>query len=263
LKTKIFSKKNIINILLFIFASAIIAFGVVHLTKPRIDISTDEKMKESTERLRDSLNDDQKTKFEQAVRYIAFDGLTFDDIMSADETIKKIKEKFKNKSYDDIVYDARKIVKREIKNLNSQRASSESARKSLEDIVVERTTMNTDNSGFMPKRILYMMVKNNIGRTLSTIAFNIKTFAPGREVPYLNDDFKYEIPGGIQNGETLEWKLEPNTFLNNEWNRDVPNGIIQIKAIACTDSNETIIFQDTWTVEKDKLMQTLKEFMKD
>jgi hypothetical protein len=123
--------------------------------------------------------------------------------------------------------------------------------------------MTTDNSGFLPKRILYMMVKNNTGRTLSTIAFNIKTFAPGREVPYLNDDFKYEIPGGIQAGETLEWQLEPNTFLNDEWNRDVPNGIIQIKAIACVDPSGATIFQDTWSAEKDKLMQTLKEFMKD
>jgi hypothetical protein len=258
-----FSKKNIIYSSIFLSILAILIIGILHITKPRIDTSSDERMRESTERLRDSLNDDQKAKFEQAVRYIAFDGLTFNDIMSADETIKKIKEKFKNKSYDDIIFDARKIVKREIKNLNNEKSYSASARKSLEDIVVERTTITTDNSGFLPKRILYMMVKNNTGRNLSTIAFNIKTFAPGREVPYLNDDFKYEIPGGIQAGETLEWQLEPNTFLNDEWNRDVPNGIIQIKAIACVDPSGATIFQDTWSAEKDKLMQTLKEFMKD
>ena len=258
-----FSKKIIINILSVVFVIGVITFGVIHFNKPRIDISTDEKMKSSVERLKDSLNDEQKTKFEQALRYIAFDGLTLSDIMSAEDTIKRIKDKLKNKSYDDIIEDANKIIKREITNLKNEKASSESAKKSLEDIIVQRTTITSDTSGFLPRRILYMLVKNNTGRTLSTVAFNIKTFAPGREVPYLDDDFKYEIPGGIQAGETLEWKLEPNTFLNDEWNRDVPNGIIQIKAIACADANGTIIFQDTWTVEKDKLMQTLKEFMKD
>ena len=91
-----FPKKIIINILSAIFVIGIITFGVIHLNKPRIDISSDEKMEESTQRLRDSLNDEQKAKYEQAVGYIAFDGLTFNDLMSTDEAIKKIKKKFKN-----------------------------------------------------------------------------------------------------------------------------------------------------------------------
>jgi hypothetical protein len=138
-----------------------------------------------------------------------------------------------------------------------------SARKSLESIVVERTTMTTDTSGLFPRRILYMMVRNDTGHNLSSISFNIKTFAPGREIPYLNDDFRYEIPGGIQGKETLEWQLEPNTLLNDEWNRDIPNGIIQIRATACADANGNVLFQDTWDSQKDNLLSTLKEFMKD
>jgi hypothetical protein len=258
-----FSKKNLITALLAVLSISLFTVGILNLTKPRIDISSDEKMKESTERLRDSLNDEQKEKFEKAVGYIAFDGLTFNDIMSADETIKKIKKKFKNKSYDDIIYDAKQIVKRRINELNKEKASLASARKSLESIVVERTTMTTDTSGLFPRRILYMMVRNDTGRNLSSISFNIKTFAPGREIPYLNDDFRYEIPGGIQGKETLEWQLEPNTLLNDEWNRDIPNGIIQIRATACADANGNVLFQDTWDSQKDNLLSTLKEFMKD
>jgi hypothetical protein len=144
--------------------------------------------------------------------------------------------------------------------LENEKSASVSVRKKLQDIDVQKTTITTDSSGFMPRRILYMMVKNNTGRTLSTIAFNIKTFAPGREIPYLNDDFKYEIPGGIQAGETLEWQLQPNTFLNDEWNRDVPNGIIQIKAISFIDSSGSTV-EDPWNSEKDELMQTYKKFM--
>lgn len=258
-----FPKKIIINILLAILSIGMFTVGVVNLTKPRIDISSDEKMEESVQKLRDSLNDEQLEKFEQAVSYIAFDGLTFNDFMSTDQTIKKIKKKFKNKSYDDVIYDAKQIVKRRISELNKEKSSLNSARKSLESIVVERTTITTDNSGLLSRRILYMMVRNNTGANLSSISFNIKTFAPGREIPYLNDDFKYEIPGGIQGKETLEWQLEPNTLLNDEWNRDIPNGIIQIKATACTDANGNVLYQDTWSAEKDKLMESLKEFLKD
>jgi hypothetical protein len=257
-----FPKKIIISSLIFLSILAVVIIGILNITKPRIDTSTDEKMKTSVENLKDSLNDDQKKKFEQAVTYIAWDGLTLGDIMSSDDTIKKIKDKFKNKSYDDIVEDAKKIVKKQIANLNNEKTASEAAKKSLEAIVVEKTTLTTDSSGFMPRRILYLMVKNNTGQTLSTIAFNIKTFSPGREVPYLNDDFKYEIPGGIQSGERLEWQLQPNTFLNDEWNRDVPNGIIKIKAVACADANGNMLFQDTWDEDKVKQLKLLEEFMK-
>ena len=76
----------------------------------------------------------------------------------------------------------------------------------------------------------------------------------------LVNTFKYEIPGGIQAGETLEWQLQPNTFLNDEWNRDVPNGIIQIKAISFIDSSGSTV-EDPWNSEKDELMQTYKKFM--
>lgn len=257
-----FPKKIIINILSAVLVIGIITFGVIHLNKPRIDISSDEKMAESTERLINSLNDKQKAKYDQAVRFIAFDGLTFNDLMSTEETIKRIKNKFKNKSYDDIIYDARKIIKVKIIDLKNAKSSSVGMRATLDQIVVQRTTITTDTSGLLPRRILYMLVKNNTGRNISSIAFNIKTFAPGREVPYLNDDFKYEIPGGIQAGETLEWNLEPNTFLNDEWNRDVPNGIIEIKAIAFTDSGGATV-EDPWSAEKDKLLQMYQEFMKD
>lgn len=262
IKNKI-NLKIIINILLAFLSIGLLTIGIINLTKPRIDISSDEKMEESINKLRNSLNDEQLEKFEQAVSFIAFDGLTFSDFMSTEKTIRKIKKKFNNKTYDDVVYDAKEIVKKRIVELNKEKSSLNSARKSLESIVVERTTITTDTSGLFPRRILYMMVRNNTGRNLSSISFNIKTFAPGREIPYLNDDFKYEIPGGIQGKETLEWQLEPNTLLNEEWNRDIPNGIIVIRATACSDAAGNIIYQDTWTIEKDKLLQSYKEFIKD
>lgn len=246
----------------FILLMIIFSIFLSGCVKPRIDTSSDEKMKESIQKLRDSLDDKQEAKFEQAIGYIAFDGLTLSDMMSTEDTLNKIKNKLKNKTYDNIISDAKEIVNLRIKDLDKIKKSSESARKSLESIVIEKTTLTTDNSGFMPRRILYMMIKNNTGSTLSEIAFNIKTFSPGREVPYLDDEFKYEIPGGIQAGERLEWKLQPNTFLNDEWNRDVPNGVIQIKAIACADSRGNPLFIDEWDSEKESLYKTLKDFIK-
>ncbi len=38
----------------------------------------------------------------------------------------------------------------------------------------------------------------------------------GRSVPWVDADFNYEIPGGMEPGETQKWDLSPNLF-DSDW----------------------------------------------
>ena len=41
--------------------------------------------------------------------------------------------------------------------------------------------------------------------------------SPGRSVPWLDDTFNYEIPGGVEPGEKTTWQLAPNMF--SDWGK--------------------------------------------
>ena len=231
--------------------------------KPRIDTSSDSKYEESLKSLSKSLNPKQQVKFDQALKIMAFDGVGLADMLAPTETIKKIKDKLKDKSYDDIVEAAKSIVRGKISVLNAEKDASDKAKSNLQKIQVIKSRITTVQTGFIPDRNLYLRVKNGTDKTLSEIGFNIKTFAPNREVPYLNDNFKYEIPGGIKAGETLEWNLRPNTFGNQEWKRDIPNGTIKVEALGCIDANGKSLWENSWTTEKEEELKLLNEFLND
>ena len=232
-------------------------------SKPRIDTSSDTKFEESLKSLSKSLNPKQQAKFDQALKIMAFDGVVLADMLAPTETIKKIKDKLKDKSYDDIVEAAKSIVRGKISVLNAEKDASDKAKSNLQKIQVIKSRITTVQTGFIPDRNLYLRVKNGTDKTLSEIGFNIKTFAPNREVPYLNDNFKYEIPGGIKAGETLEWNLRPNTFGNQEWKRDIPNGTIKVEALGCIDANGKSLWENSWTTEKEEELKLLNEFLND
>jgi hypothetical protein len=63
-----------------------------------------------------------------------------------------------------------------------------------------------------PLRIISLTVVNQTASTISRIAFNVRLMATGREVPLVTDQVNYQIPGGLQPGETATWSLQPNMF---------------------------------------------------
>lgn len=56
---------------------------------------------------------------------------------------------------------------------------------------------------------LDISVANKTGKAISKIAFRALLKSPGREVPWLDESFNYEIKGGLQPDEEATWHLEP------------------------------------------------------
>ena len=68
--------------------------------------------------------------------------------------------------------------------------------------------------------IIELSVKNETDHPISRAYFEGTLLTPGRSVPWVKDEFNYEIAGGLEPGESANWRLLPNRF--GEWGR-APN----------------------------------------
>ena len=116
-----------------ILASIVIAFFIIGCGSPRIDTSSDEKMKASIEEIKKSLSDEKRKDFEDALKVVYFSKVNFDlkSIMAlgAEGTAEKIKEEGKalisNKTADEVISEAKKI---------KEKIFEEEKKKALEEI---------------------------------------------------------------------------------------------------------------------------------
>lgn len=254
-------KINAIVMLVLIFSCGCMA--------PRLDTSSTRKMEKSMNDMRDKLSDEQNDKLDKAMMLIAFDALNFDDIFKLTEIntnnmLNKVKRKLDGKTYNDIIEIANGVAKKKIAELNKQKSEN---LKGLPEIQVKENLLyNKTGEGFfgssMTTRILKLTVKNNSKQSFSKIYFNAKTFAKNRDVSFLNDDFVYEITGGLGPGETQTWELVPNSLLNDQWNKDIPGGYLVVKPINAEDAYGKKVYDSEWSDSKQKELDELQDFLK-
>ena len=69
-----------------------------------------------------------------------------------------------------------------------------------------------DEDDFMPEPIIEISVRNGTKHPISRAYFHGTLVTPGRTVPWVDEDFNYTIAGGLEPGETAEWRLVVNQF---------------------------------------------------
>ena len=240
---------------------------------PRLDTSSTRKMEKSMNEMRDKLTDEQNDRLDKAMMLIAFDALEFDNIFKMNEInstnmLNKVKRKLNGKTYNEIIGIAKNIAQKKITELKKQKKETQIAEKGIGQVEVKENLLfnKTEVGAFgttYTNRILKLTVKNNHSMAFSKIYFNAKTFAKDRDVPFLNDDFVYEIPGGIQPGETQTWELVPNIFGDENWRKDIPGGYLIVKAINAEDANGKKIYDSEWSDSKQKELDELEDLVKD
>jgi len=60
-----------------------------------------------------------------------------------------------------------------------------------------------------------MFSYNKTEYAISRAYFHGVLVTPGRSIPWVEEDFNYQIRGGIEPNESATWKLAPNMF--GEW----------------------------------------------
>lgn len=83
--------------------------------------------------------------------------------------------------------------------------------------VVDASFTKTENSIGMAEPLIELTVQNDTDFPVKRAYFRGVFASPGRSVPWLDDTFNYEIPGGVEPGEKTTWQLAPNMF--SDWGK--------------------------------------------
>lgn len=212
--------------------AALTAMLLAACSDPRVDTSTDETTKASIEKVRQSLPEDKRAEFDQALQTVALSQLDLKTLMAegagaAGTTTSKMKQAIGGKSASEIIAAAKTIEAErkereraqalaEIKELEEKRARAEQGRAALAKFEVTRSRFFKQKRQFLGSEpIIELTVKNGTGHAISRAYFVGTLASPGRSVPWLKDTFNYSISGGLEPGEEATWRLAPNMF--SDW----------------------------------------------
>lgn len=237
----------------------LILFPVIMLlitgcSEPTIDGTTDESMKASIEMVRESLPQDKKTQFDDALKILAFSqmslkGLFADGASGVSTTKGKMKDALNGKSGEEVIAEAEKIKRErkekektqalsEIKELQEKQAMAEKAREELRKFEVIRSSFYKQEQQYgRDKPIIDITVKNGTSHPISRVYFKGTLASPNRAIPWLVETFNYKISGGLEPGEQVDWSLAPNQF--GEWGSvDAPNDAILTVEVEQLDGSD-------------------------
>lgn len=196
---------------------------------PSIDASSDDAMKASVEKVRESLPETKRKDFDEAIQVIAFSQIDMKDLFAEGAAgvgnLKgKVRESLDGKTGEQVIAQAERVraerkerehqqAIEEIRELEAKRANSESAREQLKKFQVIRSRFYMREREYMGKQaIIELTVKNGTDKAVSRAYFEGTLASPDRSVPWHQDTFNYSISGGLEPEEEATWKLAPNMF---------------------------------------------------
>ena len=101
-----------------------------------------------------------------------------------------------------------------------------------------------------------MRVRNGTEHAISRAYFSGTLATPGRAVPWLREDFNYQVPGGVEPGETADWSLAPNMF--SEWGsveqRD--DMVLTVEVMKLDGPDGETLYDSNFSEEDDKRLPT-------
>jgi hypothetical protein len=111
----------------------------------------------------------------------------------------------------------RAAVEAQVQHLRGLRAEAEAAKASLARFEVEQARFYFSEDRFSSDPVIDLTVRNGTSHTVSRFYCRGVLSSPDRETPWVEDNFNYSVRGGIQPGETKQFKLAPNMF--GEWGK--------------------------------------------
>ncbi|MBL3520274.1 hypothetical protein H0A43_07285 [Arcobacter lanthieri] len=213
--------------------SIFITLMLVGCGSPKIDTSSDEKMKTSIEKVKKSLSDEKKQEFEDALKVVYFSKVNFDlkSIMAlgtqetANNMINEAKSLLNNKTADEVIQEAKKIkdkiledekqnALKEINELENKKILVQKSVEELKKVEIGDLNFNREKQQYSSylKPTITINLKNNTDKAIAKVYAVGIIQTEGRAVPWIKEEFNYTIDGGIEPGETNKSVLAPNTF---------------------------------------------------
>lgn len=246
---------------------------------PKVDTSSDERMKESIQEIMQSLNEDEKKEFKKSLEYLTLSNLNTNDLfknalIGKEFNIEQTKDNIK-KLIDGLTgIEIMTLAKEQMKMQEEKIANAKNKieldnlqilrdKKSFYDkSKIELTKFKIIESKFYKYKeneyssyltpILELKIKNESQYPISKIYCLGTIKSKERSVPWLVEEFNYQISGGLEPNEIETWKLSPNPF--SKWGTvDSPeDAIFEVTILAVNDSNNTILYSTKNFSEQEK-----------
>lgn len=220
-----------------LIALTVLAATLSGCGEPKIDGSSEQAFKESIAKVAKSLPEDQRKKFSSDVTLLAFQGIDFGEVlrgkqspedasgnlvaslngMTAGQVSEKADEVRRQRAQKE-----KDQARLEIQELEKKKAQFDASKLSLAkfEISKSRYYKEAQEYSYREQPVIELSVINNTGAAVSRAYFKGTISSPDRSVPWLVDDFNYEISGGVEPGEKKEWRLAPNQF--SDWGKVNP-----------------------------------------
>ncbi len=242
------------------------------LSDPKINSSTDESFKESTDKVRESLAGEQKKEFDEALRTLTIGSMDMSSLLSASKSgdlNQKLRAPLNGMNAQEIIAQA-KIVRlereakekrqalEEIKELEAEKVAANNAKEKLKLFKVVRSRFYVEEDRFRKRPFIELTVKNGTGLAVSRAYFEGTVSSPGRSVPWIKETFNYEVPGGVEPEEETSWTLAPNSY--SDWGRvTVPEDAIFTVTVEKLDGadGEPILDAGSFTERKARRLAEL------
>lgn len=81
-------------------------------------------------------------------------------------------------------------------------------------------TVARKSGALFNEAVFDIKAQNATGRVISRVDYRLAVTSPGRTLPWCEGEFTYEIPGGVELDETVEWHLSAGIF--SDWDLKIP-----------------------------------------
>lgn len=243
--------------------------------EPKLDGSSEDALKKSVQEISQTLPADKKNQFESDLKLIALSGMdvpaimrgekktsdltngllsslngkTVDEVNSAAAAIRNAREKKENEQA---------II--EIEELKKKKVESELAKNELKKFNVSKSRFYLQDEKYSSRQkpIIEVTVKNGMSAAVSRAYFKGTVASPGRAIPWLVEDFNYEISGGLEPGEEQSWMLAPNMF--SDWGKvNAPaDAVFTVEVVRLDGADKSSMFgSGLFTEENQKRLDLL------
>jgi hypothetical protein len=238
---------------------------------PSFDASSDESIRESIARVRASLPDGQRKEFDEAFLVVAMHGLSPQQRLSGTVTPESIavlaKEQLAGKTAEQIIEEANRLrvetetsareaetkarekareeARVEIAKLEERRAAVQAAKSELVKFQILESRFSQVETREGPEPVIVLTVLNGTSYPVSNAFFVGSVTSPDRSVPWITEEFNYDIPGGLEPGERATWRPAPNDPFST-WKAIRPgkDAMLQVEVIALQGPDGTRLFTD-------------------
>ncbi len=243
---------------------------------PTVDGSSDESFEASLERVRQALPEAQLAAFDTAVITVGLGDLSlleagFAEAASPGQLSRTVRERMDGKTAadvfamsDSIVAErrerAREAALEEIEELEVKKAASEAATVELAKFEVVRARFYQEEGVFGSEPKIGLTLRNGTASAVSRAYFRGQVVSAGRAVPWIDEEFNFSLPGGIEPGEPGDWTLSPNTF--SEWGNETPDDAIFIATVIRIDGpdGEALFDMDFDNQDQERLDVLIREW---